>query len=72
MKQRVWLPIVGERPTNVDEAKFKQQQEKAHSWILLSLSDDVLYEVVDEESVKGLWQRLEFLYMTKFWRQEAY
>jgi hypothetical protein len=40
-------------------------EEKAHSMILLSLSDGVLREVADEETTVGLWKKLESLYMKK-------
>jgi hypothetical protein len=40
-------------------------EEKAHSMILLSLSDGVLREVADEETTAGLWKKLESLYMKK-------
>ncbi|GJT28378.1 retrovirus-related pol polyprotein from transposon TNT 1-94 [Tanacetum coccineum] len=35
------------------DAKFNSLDEKAHSTILLSLSDEVLYEVADEETAAG-------------------
>ncbi|GJY08330.1 retrovirus-related pol polyprotein from transposon TNT 1-94 [Tanacetum coccineum] len=47
------------------DAKYNSQDEKAHSTILLSLSDEVHYEVADEETVAGVWKKLEKLYMTK-------
>nr|GEV17025.1 hypothetical protein [Tanacetum cinerariifolium] len=47
------------------DAKYNSQDENAHSTILLSLSDEVLYEVVDEETDNGVWKKLEKLYMTK-------
>ncbi|GJX95918.1 retrovirus-related pol polyprotein from transposon TNT 1-94 [Tanacetum coccineum] len=47
------------------DAKYNSQDEKAHSTILLSLSDEVLYEVADEETAAGVWKKLEKLYMTK-------
>ncbi|GKC14004.1 retrovirus-related pol polyprotein from transposon TNT 1-94 [Tanacetum coccineum] len=47
------------------DEKYNSQDEKAHSTILLSLSDKVLYEVVDEETVVDVWKKLEKLYMTK-------
>jgi hypothetical protein len=40
-------------------------EEKAHSAILLSLSDEVLREVADEETAAGLWKKLKSLYMKK-------
>jgi hypothetical protein len=41
------------------------EEKKAHSIILLSLSDGVLREVADEETTAGLWKKLESLYMKK-------
>jgi hypothetical protein len=46
-------------------AKSAELEEKAHSAILLSLSDGVLREVADEETAAGLWKKLESLYMKK-------
>jgi len=31
----------------------------------LCLADEVMYNVIDEETVTGMWSRLEILYMTK-------
>jgi len=38
---------------------------KAASTIQLCLADEVMYNVMDEETATGLWLRLETLYMTK-------
>ncbi|KAF5451064.1 hypothetical protein F2P56_031363, partial [Juglans regia] len=38
-------------------APSKEEEEKVHSAILLSLSDGVLREVADEETATGLWGR---------------
>jgi len=46
-------------------AEYEQQEEKAHSTILLCLSDEVIIEVADETTASGLWNKLETLYMTK-------
>ena len=40
-------------------------EEKTHSTIMLCLADDLITEVSDEETVAGLWLKLESLYMTK-------
>ena len=63
-EQRVWAPLSGQ-PTNLNKEDLAEQEEKAHSLILLSLSDEVLYEVVEEQTAAGLWLKLEKLYMTK-------
>jgi hypothetical protein len=39
--------------------------EKALSALQLSLSPDVLHEVMNAKSVTELWKKLEELYMTK-------
>ena len=45
--------------------ELAEQEEKNHSLILLSFSNEVLYEVGNEETASGLWLKLEKLYMTK-------
>jgi len=46
-------------------ASEKKMMERAHSAILLSLSDLVLREVISETTVSGLWKKLESKYMKK-------
>ncbi|GJX75491.1 transposable element [Tanacetum coccineum] len=60
-QQGIWAPLAAD----MSDAKFNSLDEKAHSTILLSLSDEVLYEVADEETAAGVWKKLEKLYMTK-------
>nr|GEV13195.1 retrovirus-related Pol polyprotein from transposon TNT 1-94 [Tanacetum cinerariifolium] len=43
----------------------REKEEKANSTIFLCLPDEVLYEVGDEETTKGVWKKLETIYMTK-------
>ncbi|GJW75668.1 hypothetical protein Tco_0135038 [Tanacetum coccineum] len=64
-QQGIWAPLAGPKPADMTDAKYNSQDEKAHSTILLSLSDEVLYEVADEETAAGVWKKLEKLYMTK-------
>ncbi|GJR80554.1 hypothetical protein Tco_0151339 [Tanacetum coccineum] len=64
-QQGIWAPLAGPKPANMTDVKYSSQDEKAHSTILLSLSDEVLYEVADEETTAGVWKKLEKLYMTK-------
>ncbi|GJU74030.1 retrovirus-related pol polyprotein from transposon TNT 1-94 [Tanacetum coccineum] len=58
-------PLAGPKPADMTDAKYNPQDKKAHSTILLSLPDEVLYEVADEETAAGVWKKLEKLYMTK-------
>ncbi|GKA76072.1 hypothetical protein Tco_0782450 [Tanacetum coccineum] len=64
-QQGIWAPLAGPKQTDMTVAKYNSQDENAHSTILLSLSDGVLYEVADEETATGVWKKLEKLYMTK-------
>ena len=76
-EQRVWAPVAfasvkkevafesKEKASVSKTEELAEQEEKAHSLILLSLSDEVLYEVANEETASGLWLKLEKLYMTK-------
>ncbi|GJT74352.1 F-box/FBD/LRR-repeat protein-like protein [Tanacetum coccineum] len=47
-QQGIWAPLAGPKPVDMTDAKYNSQDEKAHSTILLSLSDEVLYEVGGE------------------------
>ncbi|GJT66197.1 retrovirus-related pol polyprotein from transposon TNT 1-94 [Tanacetum coccineum] len=64
-QQGIWAPLAGPKLADMTDVKYSSQDEKAHSTILLSLSDEVLYEVADEETAAGVWKKLEKLYMTK-------
>lgn len=57
--------------------KMTEQQkdeimEKAHSAIILCLTDKVLREVAKENTAAGVWTRLEQLYMTKSFTNRLY
>src|SRR5436190_6822526 len=45
---------------------------RARAIIILCLSDEVLYNVMNEETTAGLWSRLESLYMTKSLSNKLY
>ncbi|GKB69295.1 hypothetical protein Tco_0930707, partial [Tanacetum coccineum] len=64
-QQGIWAPIAGIKSDDMSDANYKLQEENAHSTILLCLSDEVLYEVGDEESAARVWKQLETIYMTK-------
>ena len=55
----------GNYPDDMTTAETEEMDEKALSAIQLSLSDKVLREVAEEETAKGLWDKLESLYMKK-------
>ncbi|GKA77551.1 hypothetical protein Tco_0784012 [Tanacetum coccineum] len=64
-QQGIWAPLASPKLADMTDAKYNSQDEKAHFTILLSLLDEVLYEVVDKEMVAGVWKKLEKLYMIK-------
>jgi hypothetical protein len=52
--------------------KLRNLKKKTHSLILLSFSDGVLREVVNEEIAVGLWEKLKSLYMKKSLTYQEY
>jgi hypothetical protein len=50
---------------SLKEEDKKEIMEKEHSAIQLCLSNEVLREVVEEDTTSKLWLKLESLYMTK-------
>ncbi|KAJ4704466.1 Retrovirus-related Pol polyprotein from transposon TNT 1-94 [Melia azedarach] len=63
-QQGLWVSLA-RKPANPITAGMVVLEEKAHSTIMLSLADDIITEIVGEETVQGLWVKLEGLYMTK-------
>jgi hypothetical protein len=53
------------RPADMTDDKWEDLDEKALSALQLSLSPDVLREVMNAKSAAELWNKLEELYMTK-------
>jgi hypothetical protein len=53
------------RPADMTDDKWQNIDERVLSAIQLSLSFDVLREVMHEKSAATLWKKLEELYMTK-------
>ncbi|KAL5833031.1 hypothetical protein ACOSQ3_016705 [Xanthoceras sorbifolium] len=52
-------------PESMSDKDKDEILEKAHSAILLSLRDEILREVSEEDTAAKLWLKLESLYMTK-------
>jgi hypothetical protein len=57
--------VLRTRPADMTDDKWQDIDERALSAIQLSLSFDVLREVMHEKSAATLWKKLEELYMTK-------
>ncbi|KAK9714879.1 hypothetical protein RND81_06G127500 [Saponaria officinalis] len=67
-QQGLWAPLQKKKEGAAAvavTAEMASLEEKAHSTIMLCLDDDIITEVVEEETAAGLWAKLESLYMTK-------
>jgi hypothetical protein len=53
------------KPTAMTNEEWEDLDEKSLSTIRLCLADDVLFNIVGEDTTSGLWSKLESLYMTK-------
>jgi hypothetical protein len=53
------------KPTSMTDKDWEDLDARALSTIHLCLADEVLFNIVGEETTTGLWNRLESLYMTK-------
>ncbi|KAG6390907.1 hypothetical protein SASPL_148652 [Salvia splendens] len=68
MQQGLWAQLTAkgnEKKADEKDDKWVTLAEKAHSTIMLCLSDDVIIEVANQETAVALWTKLESLYMTK-------
>ena len=60
------------KPADMKDADWEDIDEKARSAIQLSLSDEVLREVISEKTTKALWEKLESLYLKKTLTNKLY
>jgi hypothetical protein len=51
------------KPTTMTEWEWEYIDEKALSTIRLCLADEVLFNIVGEDTTSGLWSKLKSLYM---------
>ena len=51
---------------------WEEMDEKAASATKLHLTDDVVNNIIDEESACGIWTKLENLYMSKTLTNKLY
>ena len=67
VQEGLWKALKGKDalPATLSNEEKEDLLERAHSAILLSLGDEVLREIVNEETAVGLWLKLESRYMTK-------
>ena len=53
------------KPAKVDDDTWEDMQVRAAANIRLCLADQVMYHVMDEDSPKGIWDKLASRYMSK-------
>ena len=53
------------KPTTMTNEEWEDLDAKVLSIIRLCLTDDVMFNIVGEDTTSGLWSKLESLYMTK-------
>src|SRR3954470_23814716 len=66
------LQVIREKPSTMGEDDWKKIDIKAKATIILCLSDEVLYNVMNEDTAAGMWSRLESLYKTKSLSNKLY
>jgi len=54
-----------EKPSKMEDDEWNDIDFRAKAMIILCLLDEVLYNVMNEETTAGLWYRLESMCMTK-------
>ncbi|GAA0178681.1 hypothetical protein LIER_29870 [Lithospermum erythrorhizon] len=63
-REGLWAPLMKNPPALLPN-NMARLEEKAHSTLILALDYEVITEVSEEDTVAGLWLKLESLYMTK-------
>ncbi|MCO5570587.1 hypothetical protein L7F22_024312 [Adiantum nelumboides] len=61
-KQAKPIKMQGVKPGNMSTEEWEEVDELARSTIMLSVSDNLLFNVENEETAWGMWKRLEDLY----------
>jgi len=57
---------VEKKPSKMEDDEWMDLDVRAKAAIILCLSDEVLYNVINEKTTGGLWCKLERFYMTEF------
>jgi hypothetical protein len=74
VQQGLQKALVGKskKPTAMTEWEWEHLDVKALSTIHLCLADEVLFNIIGEDTTSGLWRKLESLYMTKSLMRRIY
>lgn len=65
MQNKVHKALRGEKPINIDEGKCNDMKVVTFSIIWMSLTDLMIYNMVNEETIHDLWLKLESMFMSK-------
>ena len=67
VKEGTYKTLLGieKKPSNMEDDEWNDIDFRGKATIILCLSDEVLYKVMNEETTAGLWCKLKSLYMTK-------
>ncbi|GAA0168011.1 hypothetical protein LIER_22829 [Lithospermum erythrorhizon] len=63
-QEGLWTPLL-KNPPNPPPDNMNALEERTHSTFLLSLEDNIITEVAEQDTAAGLWCKLESLYMIK-------
>src|SRR3954468_5758557 len=66
------LQGIRKKPSTMGEDDWKEIDIKAKATIILYLSDEIPYNILNEDTSAGMWNRLESLYMTKSLSNKLY
>jgi hypothetical protein len=64
--------LYGTKPERMADIDWKEFEAKAVATIRFCLGDDVMYHVMDEESLVAVWLKLESWYMSKLLTKKLY
>jgi len=59
------LLSIEKKPSKMKDDEWNDIDFRKKTTIILCLSDELLYNIMDDETTNGLWCRLESLYMMK-------
>jgi hypothetical protein len=72
VQQGMVKALYGTKPEGMTDIDWKELEAKAVATIRLCLGDDVMYHVMDEESLVTVWLKLESRYMSKSLTNKLY
>jgi hypothetical protein len=72
VQQRMVKVLYEMKPKGMVDIDWKEREAKAVATIRLCLEDDVMYHVMDEESLAAVWLKLKSRYMSKSLTNKLY